>query len=115
MKTAQPLIGGVLATAGDVVFTGEGNGDFSAFNARTGERLWTFNCGAGVNAPPISYELDGVQYIAVAAGGSAHVRLPAGRVRHGVRAAALRSVEHDLRRSIAVPNAQSERAAFCPT
>lgn len=71
VKTAQPLVGGVLATAGDVVFTGEGNGDFSAFHAQTGERLWTFNCGAGVNAPPISYELDGVQYIAVAAGGSA--------------------------------------------
>jgi glucose dehydrogenase len=71
IKTAQPLVGGTLATAGDVVFTGEGNGDFSAFHAQTGERLWTFNCGAGVNAPPISYELDGVQYIAVAAGGSA--------------------------------------------
>ena len=71
VKTAQPLVGGVLATAGDVVFTGEGNGDFSAFHSQTGERLWTFNCGAGVNAPPISYELDGVQYIAVAAGGSA--------------------------------------------
>jgi PQQ-dependent dehydrogenase (methanol/ethanol family) len=71
VKTAQPLVGGVLATAGDVVFTGEGNGDFSAFHAKTGERLWTFNCGAGVNAPAITYELDGVQYIAVAAGGSA--------------------------------------------
>jgi len=71
VKTAQPLIGGVLATAGDVVFTGEGGGDFSAFHAQTGERLWTFNCGAGVNAPAITYELDGVQYIAVAAGGSA--------------------------------------------
>jgi glucose dehydrogenase len=71
VKTAQPLVGGVLATAGDLVFTGEGNGDFSAFHSKTGERLWTFNCGAGVNAPPIAYELDGVQYIAVAAGGSA--------------------------------------------
>lgn len=71
VKTAQPLVGGVLATAGDVVFTGEGNGDFSAFHAETGERLWKFNCGAGVNAPAITYELDGVQYIAVAAGGSA--------------------------------------------
>jgi PQQ-dependent dehydrogenase (methanol/ethanol family) len=70
-KTAEPLIGGVLATAGDVVFTGEGNGHLSAFHARTGERLWQFNCGAGANAPPISYEIDGKQYIAVAAGGNA--------------------------------------------
>ena len=69
-KTNEPLIGGVLATAGGLVFTGEGNGDFSAFDAETGARLWQFNCGAGVNAPPISYEVDGKQYIAVAAGGS---------------------------------------------
>ena len=70
VKTEQPLIGGVLATGGDVVFTGEGNGDFSAFDARDGKRLWSFNCGAGVNAPPVTYELDGVQYVAVAAGGN---------------------------------------------
>ncbi len=69
-KTEKPLIGGVLATAGGLVLTGEGTGEFSAFDAETGERLWQFNCGAGVNAPPIAYELDGKQYLAVAAGGS---------------------------------------------
>jgi glucose dehydrogenase len=69
-KTDQPLIGGVLATAGGLVFTGEGGGDFSAFDAKTGAKLWSFNCGAGVNAPPVSYEIDGEQYVAVAAGGS---------------------------------------------
>jgi glucose dehydrogenase len=69
-KTAQPLIGGVLATAGGLVFSGEGGGDFSAFDAKTGAKLWSFNCGAGVNAPPVSYEIDGRQYVAVAAGGS---------------------------------------------
>lgn len=69
-KTDEPLVGGTLATAGGLVFTGEGNGDFSAFNSRTGARLWTFNCGAGVNAPPITYEVEGRQYVAVAAGGS---------------------------------------------
>lgn len=69
-KTEQPLIGGTLATAGGLVFTGEGNGDFSAFDAQTGTRLWTFQCGAGVNAPPVSYEVNGRQYVAVAAGGS---------------------------------------------
>jgi glucose dehydrogenase len=69
-KTDDHLVGGVLATAGGLVFTGEGNGDFAAFDAVTGQRLWKFNCGAGVNAPPITYRLDGKQYIAVAAGGS---------------------------------------------
>ena len=69
-KTSEPLIGGVLATAGGLVFTGEGGGDFSAFDAKKGDKLWSFNCGAGVNAPPITYAVDGKQYVAVAAGGS---------------------------------------------
>ena len=69
-KTDEPLIGGVLATAGGLAFTGEGNGDFSAFDSKSGEKLWSFNCGAGVNAPPIAFMVDGKQYVAVAAGGS---------------------------------------------
>ena len=69
-KTDEPLIGGVLATAGGLAFTGEGNGDFSAFDAKSGQKLWSFNCGAGVNAPPIAFMVDGKQYVAVAAGGS---------------------------------------------
>jgi glucose dehydrogenase len=70
-KTPEPLVGGVLATAGDLVFTGEGNGNLDAFDARTGELLWQFHCGAGVNAPPVTFELDGTQYVVVAAGGNA--------------------------------------------
>ena len=68
--TEQPLIGGVLATAGNLVFTGEGNGYFNAFDAKTGKKLWSFQCGAGVNSPPVSYTVDGKQYIAVAAAGN---------------------------------------------
>ena len=70
VKTPQPMIGGVLVTAGGVVFTGEGNGRFRAYDARTGRVLWTFNAGAGVNAPPSSYTVGGKQYIVVAAGGN---------------------------------------------
>jgi len=69
-KTDQPLMGGVLATAGNVVFTGEGNGWFNAYDARNGKKLWSFQCGAGVNSPAVSYEVGGKQYIAVAAGGN---------------------------------------------
>ncbi len=69
-KTDQPLIGGVLATAGGLVFNGEGNGYFRAFDAATGKKLWEFQCGAGVNAPATSYMLHGKQYVAVAAGGN---------------------------------------------
>lgn len=69
-KTPQPLIGGVLATAGGVVFNGEANGWFKAYDAATGKELWKYNCGAGVNAPAVSYMVDGKQYVAVAAGGN---------------------------------------------
>ena len=68
--TDQPLIGGVLATAGNLVFNGEGNGLFRAFDAESGKKLWEYQCGAGVNAPAVSYIVGGKQYIAVAAGGN---------------------------------------------
>lgn len=70
VKTPEPLIGGVLATAGNLLFVGEGNGRFNAFDSLTGKLLWSFDCGAGVNAPPITYRVDGKQYVAVAVGGS---------------------------------------------
>jgi PQQ-dependent dehydrogenase (methanol/ethanol family) len=70
VKTPQPMIGGVLATAGGLVFTGEGNGEFKAYDAETGATLWNFQAGAGVNAPPSSYTVDGKQYIVVGAGGN---------------------------------------------
>jgi PQQ-dependent dehydrogenase (methanol/ethanol family) len=70
VKTPQPLIGGVLATSGDLVFNGEANGWFKAFDARNGKELWKYNAGAGVNAPAVSYMVGGKQYVAVAAGGN---------------------------------------------
>lgn len=70
VKTAQPMIGGILATAGGLVFTGEGNGAFKAYDSQTGAEMWKFQAGAGVNAPPSSYTVDGKQYVVVAAGGN---------------------------------------------
>jgi len=72
-RTPQPMIGGVLATAGNLVFAGEGNGWFKAYDAKTGKVLWQYQCGAGVNAPPTSYTVNGKQYIAVAAGGNSQL------------------------------------------
>ncbi len=71
--TDEPLIGGVLATAGNLVFNGEGNGLFRAFDAKTGKKLWEYQCGAGVNAPATSYVVGGRQYVAVAAGGNTQI------------------------------------------
>ncbi len=66
----QQLIGGALATAGNLAFFGEGNGWFDALDARSGKLLWRYSLGAGVNAPPVTYTVNGQQYIAVAAGGN---------------------------------------------
>lgn len=65
-----PYIGGVFSTSTGLVFQGENDGNLSAFDSETGETLWQFNTGAGVNAPPIGFTLDGEEFIAVAAGGS---------------------------------------------
>ena len=69
-KTPNPLIGGTLSTASGLVFIGEGAGQLMAFDASTGRQLWSGNTPAGANAPPITYEVNGKQYVAVAAGGN---------------------------------------------
>jgi alcohol dehydrogenase (cytochrome c) len=72
-KTPLPMMGGALATAGGLVFTGEGDGWFRAYDAENGDVLWSFYAGAGVNAPPASYSVDGKQYIVVGAGGNTQI------------------------------------------
>jgi glucose dehydrogenase len=71
VKTDEPLVGGVLATAGGLVFSGAGRGVFAAFASGSGRRLWSWQCDAGVNAPPVSYRVGGRQVVAVAVGGNA--------------------------------------------
>ena len=78
VKTQQPMIGGILATAGGLVFAGQGNGTFAAYDAANGTELWSFQAGAGVNAPPSSYTVNGKQYIVVAAGGNAQLNFKRG-------------------------------------
>jgi quinohemoprotein ethanol dehydrogenase len=58
---------GVLTTS-DLVFQGNAEGDFNALDARTGQVLWTKNLGTGIVAPPITYLVDGVQYVTIAVG-----------------------------------------------
>jgi hypothetical protein len=66
----QPLIGGVLATAGKVVFVGESGGRFTAVDSEAGTKLWSDAIASGVNAPPVTYAVGGRQFVAVAAGGN---------------------------------------------
>lgn len=63
-----PWNGGVLATAGNLVFQGNAKGEFAAFTADTGRKLWSFDAGTGIIAAPVSYAIDGEQYVAVMAG-----------------------------------------------
>ncbi len=60
--------GGVLSTRGGLVFQGQADGRFVAHDADTGAELWSHDMGVGTQAPPITYELDGKQYVAVLAG-----------------------------------------------
>ena len=78
VDTEQPMIGGIMATAGGLVFTGEGNGTFSALDSANGRKLWSFQAGAGVNAPPSSYTVNGKQYIVVGAGGNVQLNFKRG-------------------------------------
>ena len=67
-KTNFPQWGGCLTTAGGLVFAGDLEGRFMALSAENGEVLWDFQTGSGVLAPPITYQLDGVQYVVIASG-----------------------------------------------
>jgi PQQ-dependent dehydrogenase (methanol/ethanol family) len=61
---------GILTTAGDVLFIGQPDGNLLGLDIRDGKELWRFQTGAGVHTTPITYEVDGTQYIAVFAGGN---------------------------------------------
>ena len=60
--------GGTLATAGNLVFQGRADGVFAAYRATDGKQLWSFDAGTGIMAPPVTYQIDGVQYVSILAG-----------------------------------------------
>jgi len=69
-RVTQPemINGGTLATAGDLVFAGNAHGEFTAFGAKDGKKLWTYKQPVGIMAGPVSYSIDGEQYVAVLVG-----------------------------------------------
>ncbi len=68
MNLPLPWNGGTMTTAGNLVFFGDINGIFHALDAKTGKALWQINVGSGVGAGPMTYAVDGKQYVAVLAG-----------------------------------------------
>ncbi len=84
-KNKAPLWGGVLTTAGNLVFTGTPEGYLKAFDAKTGKELWKFNTGSGVVGSPITWEQDGEQFVAVMSGWGGAVPLWGGEVAKAVQ------------------------------
>ena len=85
VKTPMHFNGGVLATGGNLVFQGQMDSKFNAYDARNGRRMWSFNAGAPVIAPPISYSVNGKQYVTVITGnGTSGGFLGAALARYGI-------------------------------
>jgi len=68
IESPLPLFAGVLATRSGLVFTGDQQGFFFAADAKSGKVLWRFQTGSGINASPVTYELNGKQYVAILSG-----------------------------------------------
>lgn len=68
LPSPLPMFAGVLSTKSGLLFTGDQLGYFMAVDADTGKLLWKFQTGSGINASPITYELDGKQYVAILSG-----------------------------------------------
>jgi PQQ-dependent dehydrogenase (methanol/ethanol family) len=71
IKEDLPFNGGTLTTAGNLVFSGNLHGDFRAIDAKTGKALWSKNLGSGIGAGPVTYSVDGKQYVAIVIGRTA--------------------------------------------
>jgi alcohol dehydrogenase (cytochrome c) len=68
IKYKYPMLASILATAGDVIFTGDPEGNFLALDAKTGKQLWSFQTGSGHRGSSITYSVKGRQYIATPSG-----------------------------------------------
>ena len=85
VKNNAPLWGGTMTTGGGLVFYGTPEGYFKAVDAETGEELWKFQTGSGIVGQPITWEMDGDQYVAVTSGWGGAVPLWGGEVAKRVK------------------------------
>ena len=88
IKEDLPFNGGTLSTGGNLVFYGNLHGDFRAINAANGKILWKKNLGSGIGAGPVTYAVDGKQYVAVVVGRTAAIPAFLGDVGKKMTAAA---------------------------
>ena len=107
--------GGTLATAGGLVFQGNGIGKFVAYDAATGKSLWDFFAQSGVLAAPVTYEVDGEQYVTVLAGWGGALPLFAGEVvTEAPRGGVNRVLTFKLGARASLPAMQTARKPFDP-
>jgi quinohemoprotein ethanol dehydrogenase len=109
--------GGTLATAGDLVFHGTADGDFRAFDARSGKQLWAMNMQRGISSAPISYSVDGKQRIALLVGwGGLMAVNNAAFQKHGwkYKGPGIRLVSFSLDGTAALPAVPETRFALTP-
>jgi alcohol dehydrogenase (cytochrome c) len=88
IKQDLPFNGGTLSTGGNLVFYGNLHGDFHAIDAKNGNVLWKKNLGSGIGAGPVTYSVDGKQYVAVVVGRTASLPAFLGDVGKKMTAAA---------------------------
>ena len=70
------MAGGALSTSTGLVFTGQEDNNFAAFDAQSGKRLWSYDTGSPIIAPPVLFTIDGTDYVAVASGPAGNQQLP---------------------------------------
>jgi quinohemoprotein ethanol dehydrogenase len=115
VRHAGPWNGGMLSTAGNLVFQGNGEGRLVAYRADTGEALWDFDAQTGIVAPPVTYRLDGKQYVAVVAGWGGALALVGGEaLTAGSISNRSRLLVFSLEGEASLPPATEERLAFDP-
>ncbi|MGI9336593.1 MAG: PQQ-dependent dehydrogenase, methanol/ethanol family [Gammaproteobacteria bacterium] len=68
VKAPSPFTSGLMSTGGGLIFAGTPEGEFKAYNEKTGEELWSYNTGSGIFGSPMSFVVDGKQYVAVPSG-----------------------------------------------
>jgi quinohemoprotein ethanol dehydrogenase len=109
VPTGRLVGGGLVATAGNLVFQGQMDSQFSAYDGRTGKKLWSFDAGASVMGPPITYTVNGKQYVTVITGsGSSLVLLGGPLAKYGIsyRGQARRVLTFALGGTATVPKAK---------
>lgn len=109
--------GGTLSTAGNLVFQGTADGEFLAYDARDGRRLWRFDAQRGITAPPISYSVDGHQHVAVLVGfGGLGGFGSAAFAKHGwkYKAPGVRLLSFSLEGAASLPKVDTRRFSLKP-